>query len=60
MVRGVVKVCAVVHLAPGEIVSCTLLGQTYIIINSERVAKALLDQRSIIYSDRPEIRLSKL
>jgi len=44
----------------GEIVSCTLLGQTYIIINSERAAKALLEQRSNIYSDRPVIRTSTL
>ncbi|KAF8135085.1 cytochrome P450 [Boletus edulis] len=43
----------------GEIVSCKLLGQTYIIINSERVAKALLDQRSSIYSDRPVIKTSE-
>ena len=44
----------------GEIVSCKLLGQTYIIINSERVVRALLDQRSNIYSDRPVIRTSTL
>lgn len=44
----------------GEIVSCQLLGQTYIIINSERVAKVLLEQRSNIYSDRPVIRTSSL
>lgn len=44
----------------GEIVSCKLLGQTYIIINSERVANALLDQRSNIYSGRPVIQTSTL
>ncbi|KAN0092737.1 Cytochrome P450 [Tylopilus felleus] len=46
--------------AYGEIVSCNLLGQTYIIINSKRVAKALLEQRSNIYSDRPVIQTSAL
>ncbi|KAI9566799.1 cytochrome P450 [Boletus coccyginus] len=44
----------------GEIVSCTLLGQTYIVINSERAAKALLEQRSNIYSDRQVIQTSTL
>ncbi|KAH7912272.1 cytochrome P450 [Hygrophoropsis aurantiaca] len=37
----------------GEIVYSRLLGQDYIIINSARVAKALLDQRSSKYSGRP-------
>lgn len=44
----------------GEIVSCKLLGQIYIIINSERVANALLDRRSSLYSDRPVIQTSAL
>lgn len=53
--------CTVLHSGMlGEIVSCNLLGQTYIIINSKRVAKALLEQRSNIYSDRPVIQTSAL
>lgn len=32
-----------------------LLGQNFIILNSEKTARALLDQRSVLYSDRPEI-----
>lgn len=44
----------------GEIVSCKLLGQAYIILNSDRVVKALLDQRSTIYSERPVLETSKL
>ncbi|KAG1807773.1 CyP450 monooxygenase [Suillus subaureus] len=37
----------------GPIVSCRLIGQTVVIINSEKIARQLLDQRSAIYSDRP-------
>ncbi|KAH7930246.1 cytochrome P450 [Leucogyrophana mollusca] len=36
----------------GDIVYSSLLGQEYIIINSAKVAKALLERRSSIYSDR--------
>ncbi|KAH7903962.1 hypothetical protein BJ138DRAFT_1019801 [Hygrophoropsis aurantiaca] len=36
----------------GDIVYSSLLGQDYIVINSVKVAKALLEQRSSIYSDR--------
>ncbi|KAG1875755.1 CyP450 monooxygenase [Suillus subluteus] len=44
----------------GPIVSCRLIGQTVVIINSERVARQLLDQRSAIYSDRPAGPVPKL
>ncbi|KAG1801000.1 cytochrome P450 [Suillus plorans] len=44
----------------GPIVSCRLIGQTVIIINSEKVARQLLDQRSAIYSDRPAGPVPKL
>ncbi|KAG2145571.1 hypothetical protein BD769DRAFT_847115 [Suillus cothurnatus] len=37
----------------GPIVSCRLIDQTVVIINSEKIARQLLDQRSAIYSDRP-------
>ncbi|KIK93480.1 hypothetical protein PAXRUDRAFT_828945 [Paxillus rubicundulus Ve08.2h10] len=40
----------------GEIVSCRVFGEQYIILNSERVVKALVEQRSSIYSDRPVIK----
>ncbi|KAH7909186.1 cytochrome P450 [Hygrophoropsis aurantiaca] len=43
----------------GEIVYSRLLGQDYIIINSARVAKALLDQRSSKYSGRPVFSIKK-
>lgn len=62
MVRDIMSgVLSVSHpCVLGEIVSCKVLGQTFIILNSDRVAKALLDQRSNIYSDRPAIRTSAL
>lgn len=44
----------------GPIVSCRLIGQTVIIINSEIIARQLLDQRSAIYSDRPAGPVPKL
>ncbi|KIJ14344.1 hypothetical protein PAXINDRAFT_12993 [Paxillus involutus ATCC 200175] len=44
----------------GEIVSCRVFGEQYIILNSERVVKALVEQRSSIYSDRPVIRAASL
>ncbi|KAL4062922.1 cytochrome P450 [Scleroderma yunnanense] len=44
----------------GDIVYANLLGQDCIIINSERVAQALLEQRSSVYSDRPYIATNKL
>ncbi|KAG2152780.1 cytochrome P450 [Suillus clintonianus] len=44
----------------GPIVSCRLIGQTVVIINSEKIARQLLDQRSAIYSDRPAGPVPKL
>lgn len=41
------------HAAYGHLVFVRLLGQGVISINSQRVAEALLDKRSDIYSDRP-------
>ncbi|KAH7917591.1 cytochrome P450 [Leucogyrophana mollusca] len=44
----------------GGIVYSRLLGQDFIIINDEKIARALLDQRGAIYSDRPVIGTNKL
>ncbi|KAG2368711.1 cytochrome P450 [Suillus spraguei] len=41
--------------AYGDLVFVRLLGQEIVVINSQRVAEALLDKRSRIYSDRPYI-----
>ncbi|KAF9238521.1 cytochrome P450 [Melanogaster broomeanus] len=39
----------------GDLLHVRLLGQDFIVLNSEKVARALLEQRSAIYSDRPVI-----
>ncbi|KAG1830207.1 cytochrome P450 [Suillus variegatus] len=39
----------------GKIIHCRILGIDMIIINSESIARELLDKRSAIYSDRPVI-----
>ncbi|KAG0694426.1 cytochrome P450 [Suillus ampliporus] len=44
----------------GKIIHSRILGTDYIIINSETIARELLDKRSAIYSDRPIIRVSEL
>lgn len=44
----------------GDIVYLTILGQEFIVINSEELAHKLLDQRSGVYSDRPCISTSTL
>ncbi|KAH7919873.1 cytochrome P450 [Leucogyrophana mollusca] len=44
----------------GDIIYTSSLGQDYIIINSVKVTRALLEQRSSIYSDRPPPTLYKL
>jgi len=44
----------------GDVVYTRLFGQDNIIINSERVARDLLDHRSQNYSDRPEIATNEL
>ncbi|KIJ62886.1 hypothetical protein HYDPIDRAFT_114010 [Hydnomerulius pinastri MD-312] len=44
----------------GEILYVRLLGKDFIILNSEKVARALMGQRSTIYSDRPYMPNTKL
>jgi hypothetical protein len=39
----------------GDLLYVRLLGQDFVVLNSEKVARALLDQRSTLYSDRPVI-----
>ncbi|KAJ7109599.1 putative monooxygenase [Mycena crocata] len=39
----------------GDLVYTDLLGQPLIVINSAKIARDLLDQRSAIYSDRPSL-----
>ncbi|OAX32691.1 cytochrome P450, partial [Rhizopogon vinicolor AM-OR11-026] len=42
----------------GDIIYCRILNQDVIILNSEKVARALLEQRSSNYSDRPRFAMS--
>ncbi|KAG1738392.1 cytochrome P450 [Suillus paluster] len=44
----------------GDLIYFRLLGLDFIVVNSEKVARALMDQRSAIYSDRPFIATKKL
>ncbi|KAH7884352.1 cytochrome P450 [Phlebopus sp. FC_14] len=44
----------------GDLVYSSFFSQEIIVINSEKVAKALLDRRSKIYSDRPDVPLNQL
>lgn len=44
----------------GDLLYVHLLGQNFIVLNSEKVARKLLDQRSSIYSDRPVIPTNSL
>ena len=44
----------------GDLVYTSFFNQEIIVINSEKVARALLEQRSNIYSDRPEIATNAL
>ncbi|KAJ8596621.1 CyP450 monooxygenase [Rhizopogon salebrosus TDB-379] len=45
----------------GDIIYSRLLGQDYIIVNSEKVARALADtRRSVVYADRPILSIYKL
>ncbi|KAH7928413.1 cytochrome P450 [Leucogyrophana mollusca] len=46
--------------AYGDLVYSRLFNQDIIVVNSEEVASALLDQRSHIYSDRPELVTNEL
>ncbi|KAG1747528.1 cytochrome P450 [Suillus occidentalis] len=43
----------------GDLIRVRLMGQEFVIINSEKIARALLDQRSAIYSDRPVLSTRK-
>ncbi|OJA17912.1 hypothetical protein AZE42_09236 [Rhizopogon vesiculosus] len=43
----------------GNLIRVRLIGMEFIIINSEKTARALLDQRSTIYSSRPVVPTSK-
>ncbi|CAE6385703.1 unnamed protein product [Rhizoctonia solani] len=38
-----------------DIISISILGQTIVVLNSTNAASELLDRRSAIYSDRPEL-----
>ncbi|KAG1723718.1 cytochrome P450 [Suillus paluster] len=44
----------------GKIIHSRVLGIDFITINSETIARELLDKRSAIYSDRPVIRTNEL
>lgn len=44
----------------GDMVYTKLFGQDNIVINSEKIARALLEHRSQNYSDRPEIATNEL
>lgn len=44
----------------GDIVHAKLLGKDLIILNCERIACALLEKRSAIYSDRPHVPTNEL
>lgn len=44
----------------GDIIYSRLLGNDIIIINSEKVARELLERRSLNYSDRPYLITNEL
>lgn len=43
----------------GDLVYCTLFGRQILVIQTTDIAKALLEQRSRVYSDRPPVRVHK-
>ncbi|KAF9243459.1 cytochrome P450 [Melanogaster broomeanus] len=43
----------------GDLVYCSLFGRPIVVIQTIEVAKALLEQRSNIYSDRPPVKTTK-
>ncbi|KAG1742522.1 cytochrome P450 [Suillus lakei] len=43
----------------GDLIRVRLMGQEFVVISSEKIARALLDQRSAIYSDRPILPVGK-
>ncbi|KAG6333948.1 hypothetical protein ID866_5145 [Astraeus odoratus] len=44
----------------GDIMYCHIFGQDFVIINSEKTARLLADQRSSIYSNRPQSPLYRI
>ncbi|KAJ7730976.1 putative monooxygenase [Mycena maculata] len=44
----------------GEIVYFEVLGRPFVVLNSAKAAKALLDERSFIYSERPRFEMANL
>jgi hypothetical protein len=44
----------------GDIVHTQILGQDMVVINSEKVAKILCDQRGTIYAGRPKSPLYRM
>jgi len=52
--------CLTSCLIIGDIIYSRLLGIDMIIINSDAIARELLNKRSAIYSDRPVIRTQEL
>jgi hypothetical protein len=48
------------YLIIGEIIRSRMLGIDFIIINSETIARELVDKRSANYSTRPVIRTKEL
>ncbi|KAG1746225.1 cytochrome P450 [Suillus lakei] len=44
----------------GDVVYFRVLGQEYIVVNSEKVARMLSDTRSVVYADRPIFSVYKL
>ncbi|KAJ6483077.1 hypothetical protein DFH09DRAFT_1106944 [Mycena vulgaris] len=44
----------------GDIVYADVLGQPLVVLNSAKIAKELLDQRSAIHSDRPNLVMANL
>jgi hypothetical protein len=44
---------------PGDVVYARILGQHFVLINSEKVGRAIVNKRSAIYSDRPSVATSE-
>ena len=50
----------ITSLYAGDIVYSRIFGQDFLIVNSERIARILADQRSTIYSNRPHSPLYRM
>ena len=48
------------NVSTGDLIYMDVIGQPVIVINSLKIATDLLDKRSTIYSDRPQITMPKL